>query len=295
MIFNQTEGSFTYTPHANVSGSDGFTLTVADGRGGFVEQVVSVTIKAVNDAPASLSLVSSTVVENATSGITVGTLAASDVDDTVLTYTLLDDAGGRFMLSADRRSLVVANGSLLDYEQARSHNIIVRATDQGGHSIEQILTVTLQDITSETSIGTLGSDTVLGGGGKDNLNGGGGNDRIMGGSGQDSLTGGTGMDVFAFADKDTGTSKATADYITDFSGKGGDKIDLKLIDADVKKKGDQAFSFIGKNAFTKAGQVRYEKAGKDTYVYINTDSDKTAEGVIKVKGALDMQKGWFIL
>ncbi len=109
------------------------------------------------------------------------------------------------------------------------------------------------------------------------------------------MSGGAGKDVFAFANKDTGTSKATADTITDFSGRGGDKIDLKLIDADMKKKGDQAFSFISKNAFTKAGQVRYEKAGKDTYVYINTDSDKAAEGMIKVKGALDMQKAWFVL
>src|SRR5215213_1381341 len=67
---------------------------------------------------------------------------------------------------------------------------------------------------------------------KDVLNGGAGNDRLIGGAGKDTLTGGSGKDVFVFANKDTGTSKGTADYITDFSGKGGDKIDLTLIDAD---------------------------------------------------------------
>ena len=41
--------------------------------------------------------------------------------------------------------------------------------------------------------------------------------------------------------------------------------------------------------------MRYEKSGKDTYVYLNTDSDKSAEGVIKLKGAIDLQKGWFVL
>jgi hypothetical protein len=30
-------------------------------------------------------------------------------------------------------------------------------------------------------------------------------------------------------------------------------------------------------------------------VYLNTDSDKAAEAVIKLKGAMDLQKGWFLL
>nr|WP_114947660.1 hypothetical protein [Microvirga calopogonii] len=98
-----------------------------------------------------------------------------------------------------------------------------------------------------------------------------------------------------FANKDTSASKSTADYITDFSGKLGDRIDLSAIDANVKKGGNQAFSFIGTNGFTAAGQVRYEKTSKDTYIFLNTDTDSTAEGVIRLKGAIDLQKGWFVL
>ena len=79
------------------------------------------------------------------------------------------------------------------------------------------------------------------GAGKDVLNGGTGNDRLTGGAGQDTLTGGSGKDVFVFGNKELCTSTKTADYITDFSGKGGDRIDLRGIDADVKKKGDQNF------------------------------------------------------
>ena len=62
------------------------------------------------------------------------------------------------------------------------------------------------------------------------------------------------------------------------------------MDANTKKSGDQNFSFIGTKAFTKAGQVRYEKARNDTYVYLNTDNDKAAEAVIKLKGVIDLQK-----
>ena len=38
-----------------------------------------------------------------------------------------------------------------------------------------------------------------------------------------------------------------------------------------------------------------EKTKKATYVYLNTDNDKAAEAVIKLKGALDLQKSWFVL
>ncbi|MBF9197231.1 calcium-binding protein [Microvirga terrestris] len=144
-------------------------------------------------------------------------------------------------------------------------------------------------------LGGLGNDTAEGGSGNDMLNGGAGNDQLIGGLGKDTLTGSTGRDVFAFDDRETGSSKSKADYITDFSGRAGDRIDLKLVDADTKKGGDQRFSFIGKEAFTKAGQVRYEKTKKETYVYLNTDSDKAAEAVIKLKGSIDLSKGWFVL
>ncbi|QRM30659.1 PQQ-dependent sugar dehydrogenase [Microvirga sp. VF16] len=143
--------------------------------------------------------------------------------------------------------------------------------------------------------GDTGNDSLEGGNDADLLNGGTGNDRLLGGLGQDSLTGSSGRDVFVFDDRETGSSKTKADYITDFSGRSGDRIDLKLVDADTKKRGDQKFSFIGEKAFTKAGQVRYEKTKKETYVYLNTDSDKAAEAVIKLKGAIDLQKSWFVL
>ncbi|MBB3021654.1 Ca2+-binding RTX toxin-like protein [Microvirga lupini] len=305
--------------------NNGTTLTIADKVGGEgTDTVIDVEVFNFNGTVLNLAevinhgsainLAGGMVFENSKTGEDVGTLSVANPDAlSTHTYTLINDAGGRFQLASDNKTIEVKNGLLLDYEQAMTHTVVVRATDQFGKSVDQTLTVVLKDIAKETTAGTSGGDTISGGsstdnlsggagndslnggGGKDKINGGTGNDRIIGGSGQDSLTGGSGKDIFVFANKDTGTSKGTADYITDFSGRGGDKIDLKLIDADVKKKGDQAFSFIGKNAFTKAGQVRYEKTGKDTYVYLNTDSDKAAEGVIKLKGAMDLQKGWFVL
>ncbi len=141
-----------------------------------------------------------------------------------------------------------------------------------------------------------GNDTLQGGSGNDVLSASTGNDRLIGGTGKDTLTGSTGRDVFVFDDRETGSSKSRADYITDFSGRRGDKIDLKLVDANTKKRGDQKFSFIGdETSFSKAGEVRFEKTKSSTYVYLNTDSDRAAEAVIKLKGSIELSKSWFML
>ncbi|WP_201830396.1 PD40 domain-containing protein [Microvirga zambiensis] len=156
-------------------------------------------------------------------------------------------------------------------------------------------TMARNTVLADTLSGGAGTDSLTGDAFANILIGNGGNDRLIGGLGVDTLTGSKGKDVFVFDDKETGSSKSKADYILDFKGKEGDKIDLKLVDADTKKKGDQKFSFIGDKAFTKAGQVRVEKTKKETFVYLNTDNDKAAEAVIKLKGSIDLSKGWFVL
>ncbi len=45
------DGSFTYIPAADYSGTDSFTYTVSDGRGGAALGTVDLTVTAVNDAP----------------------------------------------------------------------------------------------------------------------------------------------------------------------------------------------------------------------------------------------------
>lgn len=141
----------------------------------------------------------------------------------------------------------------------------------------------------------LGNDSLDGGSGNDSLDGSSGNDRLTGGFGKDTLKGGSGRDVFVFDDRDTSASKSKADYLMDFSGRNGDRIDLKAVDAVARSRSDQKFSFIGKEAFSHAGQLRYEKAKGYTYIYLNTDNDRAAEAIIKIKGSIDLHKGWFVL
>src|SRR6185503_7233957 len=87
--------------------------------------------------------------ENATNGTVVGiTALASDADATTntITYTLDDDAGGRFAIDATTGVVTVADGTLLDREAAASHGIIVRATSADGSFSSQAFTINLNDL-----------------------------------------------------------------------------------------------------------------------------------------------------
>lgn len=105
-----------------------------------------------------------------------------------------------------------------------------------------------------------GNDTLLGGKGNDTLKGEAGNDILTGGLGKDTLTGGSGRDYFDFNSVKDSVKGGNRDKITDFSRKQGDRIDLRDIDANTKKSGDQKFKFIGDDKFSKtAGELRFDK------------------------------------
>lgn len=150
---------------------------------------------------------------------------------------------------------------------------------------------------ADTLVGDNGRDALNGGSGDDRLDGGANNDRLYGGEGVDALRGGAGKDTFLFKSLDDfGTSKTSTDTIFDFDGKGGDRIDLSSIDANVAKNGDQSFSFIGTDAFHKtAGELRYEKSGSDTYIYGDVDGDGKMDFALHLDDALNLAKDHFLL
>jgi VCBS repeat-containing protein len=240
VTFNQGAGTYTYTPDANYNGSDSFTILISDGNGGTAEQVVSVNVSPVNDAPTGVTG-NLSAPEDANNGTAAGSLSAQDPDSSSFTYTLLNNAGGRYAMDSNG-NVTVADGLLLDYEQASSHTIRVRVTDDMGASSEFDRTVSVTDVLgedvtgdgrdnvfwggaeSDTLRGMGGNDTLKGGGGQDALLGGDGNDVIDGGAGADTMTGGAGNDVFVLR-----KGEANGDVITDFFGRGnadGDSIVL---------------------------------------------------------------------
>ena len=157
----------------------------------------------------------------------------------------------------------------------------------------------------DTLLGGLGKDTLDGGGGDDRLEAGDGNDIIYGrfgddtllggngadtlygGVGRDMLIGGAGKDVFAYEEIGQSSAGMDRDVIVGFDGAGraaGDCIDLRSIDANISRCGDQAFKFIGLNDFSGIAQVRITHVGGDTLIQANVDASLTADFEILVTG-----------
>ena len=89
------------------------------------------------------------VAENAANGTAVGVTAlASDADGTTntITYSLDDNAGGRFAIDATTGVVTVVDGSLLDYDAAASHDITIRATSADTSFNTESLTINLTEV-----------------------------------------------------------------------------------------------------------------------------------------------------
>ncbi|MEQ1716921.1 MAG: calcium-binding protein [Hyphomicrobium sp.] len=150
---------------------------------------------------------------------------------------------------------------------------------------------------NDTVYGGEGNDMLYGDNGGDMLFGEAGTDYLIGGAGRDYLSGGTGADTFKFnVVTESGTTGATADMIADFVHL-SDKINVADIDARATAAGNQAFTFIGNNNFSAAGQIRYvlDAGSQDTVILFNTDNDAAAEMVIKIDPLVALSAGDFIL
>lgn len=197
-----------------------YQVYVSDGYGVKVPGNVAITVTNVNKAPVDLVLSNTSVREHTAVGQTIAVVNADDPDQNGLTYTLLDDGGGRVEIV--NNVLRVKSNTKIDYEQATSFQIKLAASD-GITSITKTFTLNVSDVNPENVTGTTAADVLKGGSGNDTFSGGAGNDTLAGGAGDDRLTGGLGSDVFLF-DKDP--AQAGADTILDFTTSQNDRIQL---------------------------------------------------------------------
>lgn len=133
--------------------------------------------------------------------------------------------------------------------------------------------------------GDMGNDTLIGGSGRDTL---------IGGAGRDRLSGGAGLDHFVYRSMtETGKTSTTRDTIVDFQND-SDYIDLQAIDANIRvgASGNQAFTFIGSNAFSgKAGELRFASG----FISGDVNGDRVADFQIGLTGVSALAAGDFIL
>jgi VCBS repeat-containing protein len=122
---------------------DIFTYTIRD-TGGLKSTVqLTITIDGANDSPNDIVGSGLSIEENSAVGTIVGQMTM--IDD-VASYSLVNDAAGRFVIDAVSGVVRVADSSQLNYEVANSHTIIVRASDLEGLFFDKAFTVQIGDI-----------------------------------------------------------------------------------------------------------------------------------------------------
>jgi hypothetical protein len=111
------------------------------------------------------------------------------------------------------------------------------------------------------------------------------------------MSGGAGSDLFVFGDGEFGGSTASAaDQVRDFSSAQGDRIDLRLVDADLTLDSNQAFAFIGTEAFSgTAGELRYRHVSGNTVVQGDVNGDGVADFSIRLDGLHSLNAADFML
>ncbi|HEX8192880.1 MAG TPA: calcium-binding protein, partial [Allosphingosinicella sp.] len=144
-----------------------------------------------------------------------------------------------------------------------------------------------ETFTFDGSAETNGVLRVFGGAAADTLTGGAGADQLHGGGGADVLTGGAGADLFRYSLVSDSTA-AAMDVVKGFVA-GTDRIDLNRVDARAATTdSNEAFAFIGANAFTAAGpnvpgELRaFNVAGDVWQVEGDVNGDGVADIVIQV-------------
>ena len=116
---------------------------------------------------------------------------------------------------------------------------------------------------------------------------------MEGKGGKDILTGLSGKDRFVYRSiRDSGLGSRGRDIITDFHAAIGEIIDLSVIDAYSKIKGNQSFSYIGSGSFSgRRGEVRFASG----LLQINTGTDKRPDMEIQLSGVSSFDDSFLIL
>ncbi len=213
------DGSLSYTPAKDFNGTDSFTYKANDGAADSDTVTVTITVKAVNDAP-TISVVAGSGSQSACLSDTRGrvTLKLSDVDNGASTLTLsasssntrlVPDGNVTFAGSGESRTATISTVA------GRTGTSTVTITASDGQTSSSVpVTVKAGGNGRDTLTGTSGADLLLGQNGDDTLSGAGGDDVLCGANGNDGLTGGAGSDSF---DGGSGTDTAA-----DYNNAGGD-------------------------------------------------------------------------
>jgi Ca2+-binding RTX toxin-like protein len=177
------------------------------------------------------------------------------------------------------------------------------APDIGAFELQEAPPVRLGTARGERLVGTAddehlrglgGDDHLFGRGAGDRLEGGRSNDRLHGDWDGDLLHGGQGADRFVFK-RPAHSTADDQDLILEFSRREGDRLDLRALDGDALRSGDQPLKFVGRSEFEGSGEVRFTEEFGHTVVEVNLDHDSEAELGFRLDRDVALHRSDFLL
>ncbi|MFN9222255.1 MAG: beta strand repeat-containing protein [Planctomyces sp.] len=146
--FNLTPNSFTGTARAARSAVNNFAnWTTSNSLGPVSTTTFSIQP---NQAPTDISLSNSSVAENLPTGITVGTLSATDPNtDESFTFSLPAGPADNVFFSVAGNSLRTA--ASFNFEARSSYQVTVRVADVEGLTFDKQLTISITDVLTEST------------------------------------------------------------------------------------------------------------------------------------------------
>ncbi|MGB4866697.1 MAG: Ig-like domain-containing protein, partial [Hyphomicrobium sp.] len=131
-------GTYTYTPAPNYSGSDTFTYTVSDGKGAVISHAITVMVTPVNDAPVAVDVSKVTAEDTPVSGI----LTATDIDGDTLTFLKASDpANGTVVVNANGTYTYTPNANYVGGD-----SFTYTVSDGKGGSVTKTVAITVTPV-----------------------------------------------------------------------------------------------------------------------------------------------------
>ena len=133
----------------NEVATETFTVTVSDGKGGFIDKDVTISVTGTNDAPVIGTVQDVTFVQGGFSVVNLETVQATDIDadDKVIKYSLASTFDGIFAIdeTSGQISLTAVGASKVAAEEVISgYTLVVTATDEhSGASTPKTIHVTI--------------------------------------------------------------------------------------------------------------------------------------------------------
>jgi VCBS repeat-containing protein len=246
-------GSFTYTPAVNYSGSDSFTYEAGDGTLTSGPATVTITVTPVNDAPTVAVAAGGTCGTDDHSGTINLSVGDPDIPATALTLS-----------AASSNPALVPSGNVVFDGSGTARTVTARTV--AGRTGTAVVTVTVSDgqatgtVSFTVRAGGNGNDTLTGGTGTDLIWGQNGHDLLSGGEAYDLLCGGSGNDPLSGGEQDDSLSGGSGNDI--LSGGGGNDSLAGGVGNDLLTGGPGADRFSGGSGFDVA--IDLNRAQGDT-------------------------------